>query len=1026
MKTTAKRNGFTLVESLMAVIMFTISGLAFSSFVTISANKQSQTKAKLSVTQARAQILALIANKSVWTKNLRDAGRVAHPTLREKTLNPELACLRDGTLCNETQTGYDLSLTDQNGKIMVDAIDQNQGFTKDGAVCANFSQSDETNNSCPWRLALKWKPLCPKGKTSCTHPQVTIDVEVKASAAFVQANNLSTIHVSLMMEQPRIAPAFAKRIMVATNSVHYGYPSTLTIDPAPYVISESPGIVTFELMKSSSYRGGTISMSGQNIVYSPAYNIVPVPTEKLYGMDWFNYKIIDSYTGIETVATIYVQVMTPYTWTGLAGGGDQNINTKKNYCGMVVEGKCDGATFPNRFLSATAEDDTNLIFNENCTNCNVEIATPVKVASLETSPYFAGTIAQKTAFSAGAYTASYGRSVWRRLYSFRFNGGTWDGQAGELFIPRQGEANVCWGCAASAATYSYFRVENGTFKAPPNLRILGSIYISNASSFKHNGGTVNWMPIMQWPVTCAGDCVGGVSGVEFWNLEVGWPKASFAEAGQTVNGSYYTYGWGMRSFLESDITVLKNLTVSNHGESLLASRVGGPVRNIQLHGDLIASTYNGGGDYSYGNPAVIELVGKEDQTIFGQVLSETERRNPRNVNCLPDIVVNKPSGKLIAKDSIGLGGDFILRRADAFDVANINLLAVGWNYRTMNLDLNSNPISGLYYLTDGDPAPLYLDRDMTVSRLFYMGTNAGYPRLRSTNRVPTYLDVKGDAIFARNSLIERPPNIADKVTIRFNGDGNQSVTADMLQQHVIANHFVVDKPSGTITFAGELGVEGDFIITRGNTIFDPSFALHNLGLSADGYGHRLRLSMWDPINQVIPRLSIEGGTEIVTPVYVKDFTVFQLVHGNNTGAGFYAPTQPLYVSGDFTVGERMRTGGTPNLTRIGGVSNQQVILNGTAPQRINFNGDGGSPAVINGNASILNTVDMQIQNTSATPVKIMGKGTIGRMAVNAGSTVDLDIASSLDLTGTVGGVLNKNGTAPAGSLTVTGAGVINN
>ena len=1019
-----KRNGFTLVESLMALAVFTISGLAFSSFVTISASKQTVNNTKLSVTQARAQILALIANRSTWVKNLQDAGVARHPVMKEKVLNPELACLRGAMDCVERSSGYDLTLTDQSGKIIVDAIDPSMGLTKDGTVCSGFSETS-SNSNCPWRLKLKWFPVCPDSETTCRNPQVQIHVSMVADAQFAQTNNLSMAEVSLTLEKPKTMPAFAKRIVLITNSVHYNYGSDIEVDPTPFVSSENPGMVTFRIPKTVSARGGTVGMNGTKLTYSPKYNISPAPTEQIYGMDWFNYIIKDSYSGLETVATIYVQVMTPYTWTGLAGAGDPNITNRKNFCGMVIAGKCDGATFPNTFMSGIAQPDTNLVFNETCTNCDVEVSSVLKVASFETQPYFNGVITQKVNFTAGDYgSSSYGRSVWRRLNSFQFSGGVWDGQAGELFIPRPGEENIRW--AGSPKTYSFFRVEGGTFKAPPSVRVLGSLYISNPAAFKHNNGTVNWMPYMQWPVTCAGDCFGGgTNDVEFWNLKVGYKKSSWAEVSQNVNGYVMPYSWPMRSNLENGFTVLNDLEISNVGESQLASRGGaGGIYTIKLYGNLTASTYNGGGDYSYGQPSNIVLMGPRDQTIFGQALSEAELHNPRNANCLPNIIVDKPSGGLIVKDTVGLGGDFILKHADSYDVAGMNLMAVGWNYTVMNLDLNGNPISGLYYLTDGDPAGLSLDRDMTVNKL-YVGTNAAYPRIRSTNHVTTYLDVKGDAEFTRTSLIERTPNVADKVTLRFNGTGNQTVTADMLQQNVIANHFMVDKPSGTITFKGELGVEGDFIVAQGNTIFDPTFAIHNLGLSADGYGHRLRLSMWDPVNQVIPRLSLEGAAEMVSPIYVQDLTVFQLVHSHNTGIAFITPAQPLYVSKNFTVGERARVGVAPNLGILWSTTTkQQLVMNGTTPQQIVFNGDGAGTVLGTGN--VRDTIDLQMKNTSATPLKIVGKGTIGKLTVLPGSTVDLDIASSLNLTGTVSGVLNKNGTSPAGTLTINGPGVINN
>jgi hypothetical protein len=94
-----------------------------------------------------------------------------------------------------------------------------------------------------------------------------------------------------------------------------------------------------------------------------------------------------------------------------------------------------------------------------------------------------------------------------------------------------------------------------------------------------------------------------------------------------------------------------------------------------------------------------------------------------------------------------------------------------------------------------------------------------------------------------------------------------------------------------------------------------------------------------------------------------------------------------------------------------------VVLNGAGAQRVEILGENST-----GSDS---TLDLQIQNTSA-HVTLVGKGTIGKLTVGAGAMVDLDSSSVLSLTGVVYGTVNKNGTAPSGSLTTSGAGVINN
>ncbi|MGZ5278475.1 MAG: PulJ/GspJ family protein [Pseudobdellovibrionaceae bacterium] len=1005
---TAKRNGFTLVESLMAVLIFSLSGLAFSSFVSISANTQSKNKAKMSVAQSKGQVLAMIANRSVWFRNLKDADEVNHPHITNKKLNPELACLRDGTLCAETETGYDLTLTDQNGNIVVDGIDSTKGFTKEGAVCSGFSASTP-NPACPWRLSLKWSPICPTA-ADCLHPQVNIKVSISASAAFLESNNLTATQASVMVQQPKTQPAFAKKILMVTNSLHYGYPSSVTIDPSSYVISDSPGKISFSIPKTVSVRGGTVSISGQSITYSPAYeaSVVPVPTEKIFGTDWFNYKIKDSYTGLETVATIYVQVMTPYTWTGLAGGGDLSITTQKNFCGKVVDGNCDGLTFPAAFMNGSK--DTNLIFNETCTNCNVDIGTRILTSSLETSPYYSGTITQRADVVAGYYPNEYGQSTWRKTASFKFTSGLWEGQAGALVVPRQGEAFVCWMCLDNTPLHSFFSLEGGTFKAPPIVQVVGSLYMPNAAAFKHNGGTFYWMGSVAWgALECAGDCYIGSDGVEFWNLVTGYPKSSEADTQVTSNGITFGFGWGRRTFLQNNFNVLGNLTVANVGtEGQLTTKVGA---SVNLHGDLILPTFNSGGDYSYGRAATVNMIGTNDQQIIGQVLNETEKQTPTRVNCAPSIIVDKPSGKLTVKGTIALFGDFLIKNAGSYEMQNVNLVVPPAAYNPWStlrhIGMNGQEIEGFYHT--GGRADLW--DDLIVKTKFFHNAGGTAIFINKAGGPMKYVHIRGDAEFG--PIANFSHDYADQAsTFLFDGTGDQSVTSSMALTGAIGNHFHVNKTSGTITFNGSLGVMQDFLLHSGNVVFGPTFGIHNKNTGADFI--RTRVSLNDPVNQVISKIETNRTLEVLTPVYAENLVLnANIGWWGNHYTNLYGGVNPIYVSKDLTFDSKGTAGAMGART-----STQKIILNGTGAQKISI--------LDSASSGSLATIDLQVQNASASPVTILGNGRILNLTVAPGSTVDLDAASTLALTGVVSGVLNKNGTTPTGSLTVFGAGVINN
>lgn len=991
--------GFTLVESMVAAAIFTITGLAATNMVSTFANKQARSNSKVSVTQVQGQILSMVANRGVWNKNLVAAGVMEHPTNPGVTINPELACLREGTLCAETAAGYDLTLLDQNGNIVVDAIDTTKGFTDSGAVCTGYSATTP-NPNCSWRLSIKWNPKCANG-ISCSRPQVGITLAVQSSAGFSASNGISGSAISLTIQQPKPLPTYARRAVLITNSLHYGFPSSIEVDPAAYIVSDSPGRVVISLISSSSALGGTIAMNGQKITYSPAYNISPAPATPLYGADWFNYKVKDLYTNMETLSTVYVHVMTPYTWTGMATtGSNSDIMNRGNFCGKVINGVCDGSTFPGSpFLAGVT--DTNLIFNELCTYCTINIGAQIKTASIETTPSFPGVINQNS----DVLVAGSG-STWKKQKSFLFSGGTWNGNSGTFIVGGPGERNTCWMCAS--VPNSALNLLSGTFKAPPTMFAAGDIFIPNGNVFKNNNGTFYWLGLGWY-----GDSYTGDNTTQFFNLIAGYPKTNPAETNFTVNGWTYGFGWPSRTFMKNNFVVLNTLTVANvGGEAQLATQNSS---SIKLYGDYVLPSANASGCYMYGLPATINMIGSADQKIWGQTLTTAEKkdRNLDRANCSPSIVVDKPAGKITVKDTVAAMGDFVLRNAGSYEMDNAELIIVPASYSNWSwareINLHGQAIENLYF-TGGRAR---FSDDMTINHDFFYMADAAYPALNSSDTTPRTIHIHGNTTFGSGASYD-PFNANNAVAFVFDGDSNQTVNSAMVSSPAvgaIGNKFLVDKTSGVMTFNGSLGVMQDFIINNGNTVFGPTFGIHNINTGADYLRTRIQLNA--PATQVISKIISNRTIELLSPVHVKD--IVSTANGTWVGSHYtnlYGGAFPLYVSGDWTV---VNDGGSALMGARTGL--QTVIMDGTGPQTL---------AILGNNVTGLrNNIDLIVQNTTS-PVTITGQGQIGKITVGSGATTELNTSSILDITGTVAGLLKKNGSSMTGSVTTTGAGIIQN
>jgi len=74
------------------------------------------------------------------------------------------ACLRERTSC--TGKGGLLSVRDKLNRVVYDPNTPANGFTIDGTVCSYFSESGA--DDCPFRMDLRWEPLCTGG---CVNPE---------------------------------------------------------------------------------------------------------------------------------------------------------------------------------------------------------------------------------------------------------------------------------------------------------------------------------------------------------------------------------------------------------------------------------------------------------------------------------------------------------------------------------------------------------------------------------------------------------------------------------------------------------------------------------------------------------------------------------------------------------------------------------------------------------------------------------------------------------------------------------------
>lgn len=223
--------------------------------------------------------------------------------------------------------------------------------------------------------------------------------------------------------------------------------------------SDDSANLPISILAKTDPSNGTVVINGDSLDYTP--------DPGFYGTDTFTYTA-ENQKGGQSVGTVTVYVVTPFTWSG--NGGDDLWANTSNWCGNANASKtgCAGAS------SAPGPTDTALFFDA-CQNCDADITTAVAVDKIEILSSYSGNITQVVGGSQ-VETITVGTN------GFYQAGGAFTG----------GDASI---------TTSHFDLSGGTFNSTSGiLSVSGSLggsdpasmnlFKMTAGNFNHNNGTV--------------------------------------------------------------------------------------------------------------------------------------------------------------------------------------------------------------------------------------------------------------------------------------------------------------------------------------------------------------------------------------------------------------------------------------------------------------------------------------------------------------------------------------------------------
>lgn len=943
------QSGFSLIEVVVALGVVSVTMLAFASFSSLSTDYTSKVRSRNDLFQVKSDILRTVGSQQAWFKMISQAGTDMN---NDGTLvNPDLVCVKEGTVC--APGNHELTLLNQEGAVFLDSTKATTGYTREGVPCQSYGQG-ASGGTCSSQYKVSWSPVCPPAGP-CVRPQILVHLSFTTTDTSSSLNSLlgAQIPVDTLIEQSRVQRPLVKRVSTYTNS-----PVVYTTD-APIEIAPLSMVVGSYNSKIPSFSNLT-SQNGGVVQYVSDSKIKYTPRSDFYGTDFFTYPVKDISSGKILKGRVSVRVMTPYTWTGLAGTGDIKSSNQANFCGKVVNGACDATTFPATGWGMGYH--LNLVFDSTCTNCNAQLdriqnysrpGFPFVAHSLEMTPAFRGNVKL-------LQDAYFGDAMGPRMIPVNIlvQGGTFDA-TGIAKIDANGIYRQWMSNPPQHQDYALKISGAGRFLAPQQLTIEGAFMAENSQSFTHNNGSV---------------AMGGIWGRNNNNYLQGTTlyDATFVPAENNLVG---------------DFTIAHNAVINPAGPDSRLSNGFDPYTwtvkpppLISVKGNLTLSGV--GGSHCNGFPGgclgpVFEMNGTGDQLIQGVDPTgwdlDITTVNAK-VASAPSIQINKSQGRITMNGVIGIRRDFRVAQIADYDFLNSKLA------------FNNTDCGDQYFVPGPSPGPNVDYGDVYE----IINSCGGHMRMGSVSfnvRGNYYSTSYGSSNFG-DSYNSATANLygnyftggyhyhdqrSAAMQVKFVGTGDQTIkripypdgsSPDTAMSDV---NILVEKPSGTLFLDGRIATMGDFLVNSGDVVGKPGSVFVNPphGANWDKTVIRAPAAQFD---------SIELGhtIKVIGDVNTKNLKVGTTIWG---GYGFESGSG----TGKFNISGNLELKNTYNNVWV--APNITYVLNGPAAQTVTFS-DGGAAKEGFRNSKL-------IVVKPAGSVSYLGDGKFNKVCVNsAGFSMD--------------------------------------
>lgn len=262
------QSGMTIIEVVTSLALVSIA--LYLSIYAMSAmlDKKALARRQVDMGTIRRTLVATLQNDDAWSRTLQ-----ANPgmfscllTSSAKESDPDCRPL-------DVPGGVLFPLYNSQGDLVFDSTVPTNGLTDTGEPCTTFDAING-NRECPYRVELRWRPICPAAPETCRFPLIEISGDFSIGGSVPDATfRIRPAHLKIRLTRP--TKICTSQTIDVSNPANWDAFGT-AIPPAPRVTNGE--LNNYNAANYLRYRTDIVACNPQSLTFIQRIAVIPPRT----------------------------------------------------------------------------------------------------------------------------------------------------------------------------------------------------------------------------------------------------------------------------------------------------------------------------------------------------------------------------------------------------------------------------------------------------------------------------------------------------------------------------------------------------------------------------------------------------------------------------------------------------------------------------------------------------------------------------------------------------------------------------